>query len=458
MLKPKTRDVAESSLHHFCITSWLLNAAKLAQRHNSGIVDCCGAASDETKMAKSESDHNLTRKKLESVVQGEIRRYVEACGHQLLNDDASWLTYKEWIKLGAVDCEMTSDVLNSYSKLLAAVRDEAIAKKRLKEATLNVSKTLMKTAETIHQMTDKYIEKCGEVKLRRMNIECQQTPITEDNTYDEEPSRSNIDDSYEQSKEKENIAKFNPFDVESVLAAEPVLCSKFGQQLMAETKIATKKSKLNQIMQLPPSPTLSQSFTSVNHYRYEKTVPDDIRKIKEEFEKMPSHVKFSMDGSIFCQDGDDTTVADLEPLTVPIFDDEESSQQNSSTSYHNYSGYATQREHSLNQQKQLESWMLLPKSPVLRSKAVIEYLSRAKNLPFKKITNISQCEYEQLPTFVRKQLAKDDLNELILFLNDQSESKSLSVTEIKRLVREQLSAPQSEVAIFALQLTRKIDD
>uniref|UniRef100_A0A915BMB7 Uncharacterized protein n=1 Tax=Parascaris univalens TaxID=6257 RepID=A0A915BMB7_PARUN len=369
------------------------------------------------------------QKHMESVVRIALNECKEAFGEETFNENKDWLTHRVWMDLGAMDARMMADLLNCYTDLVNAMREQYSAEIELRKAERKASKMFQQTTAILSELKEKILEKRKNTKPG-CSVPETEAPVNQRDAVEEQ----NVDDikagNAEPSKEKEQRTKFDAFDVESVIARAPKLRAEMSRHFVAESKGGGFKVYRD-------GPTLKNQENRAVVNRHGRAGMHPLEDHHNSKEKLLPRVRMTVspNGSITeCRDGaeQDWEVPWPRP---PNFDDEEAS--SFFTNYPHASSLlgkdnagdspcqsSTYFAPSLSQSEEKENWMALPRAPVLQSKAMQDYITHhSDNTSTKKIAEFSLREFDTLAEDLQLWLTREQLNKAIRVLNGAREFK-----------------------------------
>ncbi|VDM41007.1 unnamed protein product [Toxocara canis] len=270
------------------------------------------------KEAMSEIDQDVIRKQMVAVVMKELDGLKSEIGNDFLDGSANFLTYKEWSELRDFDANIAAEALDCCSDLMEALRQEVCAKKQLKIASVNVFKAFETTTATLSQLAKKFHEKRVEVEAKRLLSEKDKRRLVSENNealpIDENVAAIN-DKTH---KENQENAKFDTFDLNSLVARAPQLRSQMGLQLTAEVRDGHFRTKRGETL------TSIQERGELNCHTEKGSHPAERSNSSKEERLARALMKVSLNGSLTEEretEEDDSGI--VWPRTLK-FDDEES--------------------------------------------------------------------------------------------------------------------------------------
>lgn len=397
------------------------------------------------------------QKHMETVVRIALNECKEAFGEKTFNENKNWLTHRVWMDLGAMDAGMMADLLNCYTDLVNAIREQRLAEIQLRKAERKASEMFQQTTAALSELKAKILEKRENTKPGHSHPESE-VPVAQLDAVEEK----NVDDikagNAEPSKENEQHTKFDAFDVESMIARAPKLRSEMGRQLVAEARGGGFK-----IYRDAPTLKNQDNRAVVNRHERAGMRPfEDHYNLKDELPPR-ARMTVSPNGSITeCRDGaeQDWEVPWPRP---PNFDDEEpssfftnchpaSSLPSKDTASDSQSQSSISFAPSLSQPQEKENWMALPRAPVLRTKVMQDYITNhSENTSTKTIAEFSLREFDTLAEDLQMWLTREQLNKAVGILNGARVS-TITMLTIRRLLSETFSSQQCE-AIYRVLVT-----
>uniref|UniRef100_A0A0M3IXR4 Chemotaxis protein n=1 Tax=Ascaris lumbricoides TaxID=6252 RepID=A0A0M3IXR4_ASCLU len=92
------------------------------------------------------------QKHMETVVRIALNECKEAFGEKTFNENKNWLTHRVWMDLGAMDAGMMADLLNCYTDLVNALREQRLAEIQLRKAERKASEMFQQTTAALSEL------------------------------------------------------------------------------------------------------------------------------------------------------------------------------------------------------------------------------------------------------------------------------------------------------------------